>query len=193
MSRTLPAAISAAVDSDEAYIFWAAELLFDSPNELRLWSGIGDLDLDGDTYTGAGELISMSEVQENSDIAAYGATLTLSGIPSSVLDKALAIPYQGRKCSVHFGVVSDPNSNTPTYTALNVFQGEMDQMNVQLGPETCAISLEVESRLVDLQRPRIRRYTNESQKSRYPNDDGFQFITRLQNEQLEWQSNEPAP
>lgn len=192
MSRTLPTQIADAIDSDEAYLFWAVELLFDGSDALRLWSGLGDLVLDSNTYTGAGELISLSEIQENSDIAAYGATITLSGIPSNILDKTLAVPYQGRKAAVHFGVITDPNSTTPTYTSLSVFTGEMDQMNINYGPETCVISLDVESRLVDLQRSRIRRYTNESQKSRFPDDDAFEFITRLQNEQPEWKTNDPA-
>jgi len=75
-----------------------------------------------------------------------------------------------------------------THTSFTVFTGEMDQMNISYGPETVTISLEVESRLVDLERPRIRRYTDADQRSRYPGDEAFSFVTRLQNESLEWEA-----
>jgi hypothetical protein len=208
MSRSLPATVTSEIAKDSLAVFWACDLMFDSPNELYFWSGIGDLVLDGNTYTGAGDLLNISELRESSDIAAYGATLTLSGIPTSVIDLAIAEPYQGRQAVVKFGVVTDDfllteggmllsqegggaiilEDNTTTHTSFTVFTGEMDQMNISFGSETVTISLEVESRLIDLERARIRRYTDADQKSRYPNDRAFEFVTRLQDEKLEWEA-----
>jgi len=182
MSRDLAAAISNAIDDPEISIFWACDLLFDSPNELYFWNGIGDLSLGGNTYTGAGTLLELSEMQESSDIASYGATLTLSGIPNNLVQLALAEPYQGRKAIVKFGV-----DVSGTKSSVTVFTGEMDQMNFSFGPETATISLDVESRLVDLNRPRIRRYTDADQQSRHAGDRAFEFVPRLQNENLSWQ------
>jgi hypothetical protein len=181
MSRDLATAIANALDDDEINVFWACDLLFDSPNELYFWNGLGELSLDGNTYTGAGTLLQLSEVRESSDIAAYGATLTLSGIPSNLVSLALSEPYQARKVAVKFGVdVSGVKS------AVTVFTGEMDQMNISFGAESATISLDVESRLVDLGRPRIRRYTDADQQSRYAGDLAFEFVTRLQSENLSW-------
>jgi hypothetical protein len=181
MSRDLATAISNALDDQEVSVFWACDLLFDSPNDLYFWSGIGNLSLDGETYTGAGDLLGISELRESSDIAAYGATLTLSGIPSSIISVALAEPYQGRRAIVKFGV-----DVAGTKTAVTVFTGEMDEMNIQFGADTVTISLAVESRLVDLNRPRIRRYTDADQQSRFSGDLAFEFVTRLQDEDLQW-------
>ena len=183
MARNFPSAVATALDDDIVYCFWACDLLFDAPNALYFWNGLGDLLLDGNTYTGAGDLLSISELRESSDIAAYGATLTLSGIPTNLVNLALSEPYQGRRATVKFGV-----DIGGVKTSTVVFTGEMDQMNVQLGPETVTISLDIESRLVDLQRARIRRYTDADQRLRFPNDLAFEFVTRLQNESLEWQS-----
>ena len=72
MSRELVSVLSDALDDAQISVFWACDLLFDSPNQLYFWNGIGDLSLDGNVYTGAGELIAVSEMQESSDIAAYG-------------------------------------------------------------------------------------------------------------------------
>lgn len=210
MSRSLPATVTSEIAKDSLAVFWACDLMFDSPNELYFWSGIGNLVLDGNTYVGAGDLLNISELRESSDIAAYGATLTLSGIPTSVIDLAIAEPYQGRKAVVKFGVITGGDGflltedgmllaqenggaiiledNTTTHTSFTVFTGEMDQMNISFGSETVTISLEVESRLIDLERARIRRYTDADQKSRYPNDRAFEFVTRLQDEKLEWEA-----
>lgn len=104
MSRALPNTISEAVGADRINVFWACDLEFDAPNSLHFWSGLGDLTIGDVTYTGAGDLLGISELRESSDIAAYGATLTLSGIPSELVSLAKNEPYQGRAAAIHFGV-----------------------------------------------------------------------------------------
>jgi hypothetical protein len=181
LSRSLSSLIQQSIQQDQLVVFWTVDLLFDSPNAVYMWSGLGDLDLNGQTYVGVGDLLQISELRESSDIASYGATLTLSGIPSDMVDLALAEPYQGRKAIVKFGVIQNGSYNTAT-----TYTGEMDQMNIQYTPDTVTIALDVESRLVDLQRARIRRYTDADHQSRFEGDIAFSFVTRLQNESLEW-------
>ena len=83
MARGLDNSIKTAIEEESLRVFIAVDVLLDSPNELYFWSGVGDLTYEGITYTGAGELLQISDIQESSDLAAKGATLTLSGIPSS--------------------------------------------------------------------------------------------------------------
>ena len=182
MSRDLASAISTAINGDAVSVFWLCDLLFDDPNSLHFWSGVGDLTIDGQTYTGAGDLLSLSEMQESSDIAAYGATLTLSGIPSNLVNLARSEPYQGRRAIIKFGV-----DNAGTKSTVTVFTGEMDQMTINVGPETATITLNVESRLVDLERPRVRRYTDADQQARFPGDKAFEFVNELQLRPIKWQ------
>ena len=50
-------------------------MVFDS-SELNIWSGVGDLSFDSVTYTGLGDLLSISEIKETSDISAtYGSPI----------------------------------------------------------------------------------------------------------------------
>ena len=181
MSRDLVSQLSDALDDGAVDVFWACDLLFDEPNALHFWNGIGNITLDGTTYTGAGDLLGVSELRESSDIAAYGATLTLSGIPSNLISLAISEPYQGREARVKFGI--DVGGTRYSITA---FTGQMDQLNIDLGPDTSTISVNVESRLVDLNRARVRMFTDADQQSRFPNDRAFEFVTRLQSENLEW-------
>jgi hypothetical protein len=158
MSRTIPSVVLNALDDDIISPFFAVELLFDSPNELRFWTGAGDLSYGGNTWVGTGNLLAISAIEEGSDLAVKGATLTFSGITTEILSLALAEPYQGRVCNIYLGITSDETALT------QLFSGYMDQMN----------------------RPRIARYTSAYQKSVYPDDLGLDFVEDLQDKEIVW-------
>jgi hypothetical protein len=206
MSRELPATLAQAVESPTVDIFFAVELFFDT-STLRFWSGLGEITLEGETYVGSGQMIQISSVDESLEISAKGATLTLSGLPSDLLSLAIQEPYQGRKCKIYFGLKDNKSqfltqeggdyilSETGSFIDIStseesvmaeIFSGYLDQMNIDEGPDVSTISVYVESRLIDLKRPRIRRYTSESQKSRFPNDRGFDFVEDLQMKKFTW-------
>ena len=66
MTRTIPSVVLNALDDDVINPFFAVELLFDSPNEIRMWTGVGDLILWRVTLgQDAGNLLDISsEVEE---------------------------------------------------------------------------------------------------------------------------------
>jgi hypothetical protein len=210
--------LTEALSEPEVYPFFAVELMFDTrtvdfggvnieSGPLYLWTGLGDLTIGDITYTGTGSMLQISDVKETADIAAAGATLTISGIPTEILALALQEPYQGRLCYLKFGMIgankdfllkqdgsflllensSSIDISTGDPDALtDLFVGYMDQMNIDEGPETSVIGLAVESKLIDLERPRIQRYTSASQKARYAGDLAFDFIPDLQDKPLSW-------
>jgi len=200
MSRDITTEVLDALDDDVVYPFFAVDLMFDvregtdvngdpiTYGPLYMWSGYGDLCIGGtgDTctggklYLGAGTLLALSSVEETTEIEAKGASLTLSGIPSSFLSLALAEPYQGRECRIYFGMTSDPSAY------VEIFSGELDQMNISEEGSTSSISVTAENVLIKLERPVVRRFTNEDQKSRYPADKGLQFIAGLQDKEIYW-------
>lgn len=210
MTRTIPLETINAANKPTLRPFFAVDLSFDSPNELRMWSGYGDLTIGGTTYTGAGQLLQVSDIRESSDVAANGATLTLSGIPSNLINLALDEDYQGRLCRIKFGLIDlelldavlsidgtdlllinddgdflDVSASQPA-SFFDLFVGYMDQMNISEGPDTSTISLSVENKMIDLERARSRRYTDAGQQSRFTGDLAFEFVTRLQGESIEW-------
>ena len=206
MSRDISSDLIETLSDDVIHPFFAIELFFDT-STLRFWSGVGELDFGDNTYTGSGNMIAVSAIDETSDISAQGARLTLSGLPSEMINLAINEPYQGRKCFIYFGtldVTGDRLTQQNGHLILNqdnsailgegdfrdtitqIFSGYIDQMNIDEGPETSQISVAVESRLIDLQRPRNRRYTDANQKSRFPNDKGFEFVESLQQKKFAW-------
>lgn len=180
MSRTLPAAILTALAKDEVNFLFAVDIDFDS-GSLYMWNGYGNLSYDGKTYLGSGQVMNLSSIEETSEIEAKGASITVTGIPSSFLSLALSEPYQGRECRIYFGTY-----DVGVYTFQEIFTGELDQMNISEEGSTSTITVTVESVLIKLERPTIRRYTHEDQKSRYPDDKGLEFISSLPEKEIVW-------
>lgn len=178
MSRTVPADILAALAQPEVLPFYAIELEFDTA-PLYFWTGYGDRVIDGKTYFGTGTLLTISGLEETGDLSAKSVTLGLSGISSDIISLALAEPYQRRRCRILFGV-------TNLTSIVEVFSGLMNTMTIRDTGETSTIELIVESKLVELERARIRRYTHESQQARYPDDSFFSYVTGLQGRAIVW-------
>lgn len=210
MSRDLQPSFAASLTDTVLRVFYAMEFFFDTQT-LRFWSGLGDITLNGNVYTGSGSMIAISSLEETLDVAARGATLTLSGLPPELLSLAIQEPYQGRKCNIYFGALAQgsdaPNITTEDGDFLTtqagqrllanlsaedkdaltlVFSGYMDKMNIEEGPDSSIIAVYAESRLIDLRRPRTTRYTSESQKAKFPLDLGFDFVEDLQAKKFTW-------
>jgi hypothetical protein len=139
-------------------------------------SGTGTVNF---AYLGAGTLLSISGIDEINDLSAKSATISLNGISSSIVSLSLSEPYQRRQCRILFGV-------TNVSDFVEVFGGYMNTMSIEDSGETSNITLTVESKLIELNRPRVRRYTHESQKSRYPTDTFFSFVADLQDKDVVW-------
>ena len=178
MSRTVSAAILTALAQPEVQPFYAIEFNFDTA-PVYFWTGYGNREIGGNTYLGTGNLLSLGGLEEAADLSAKSVTITLSGVPSDIVSLALSEPYQRRTCRILFGVQN-------VDAIVEVFSGVMNTMTIQDGGETSSIELLVESKLVELERAKIRRYTHESQQARYPNDTFFSYVAALQDRDVIW-------
>lgn len=157
---------------------------FDFPSgEVRVWTGLGNLSWDGETWSGIGTFGTFNPAQGGTDISAQGAEFGLSGIPSSLISAALGDAYQNRDCSVWLACLDSGGSVVSTPYQ---WQGRMDTMVIDEKGETSDIRLTAESRLIDLDRPRIRRYTNEDQQQEYGGDRGLEFVAAIADIPIHW-------
>lgn len=163
--------ISGSVD-----LYHAVELFFDG-GTVRLWTGVGDKVINGNTYTGTGSLLGISGLEENDNLSSPGVNIALGGLDSSIVSIALQEPYQNRECKIHIGSGAD---------TLEVFSGFMDVMSIDDSGDTCSISVSVESRLIILDRKSAFRYTQETQEARYPGDTFFSYVADLADKQVVW-------
>lgn len=156
----------------------------DSIDPLYLWSGIGQVTYDSITYVGAGNLLQITDVQENSELTANGITVVLSGIGEPLISKARDADYQGRQLDVLLGAM-DENGDIISSPVI-IFSGFMDVMNIVDGGDTATISVTVESKLIQFERTRVRRNTAEDQKIDHPTDKGFEFVAEIQEKEIVW-------
>lgn len=183
MSRNLTAAQITEITAQNMRPILLCQLLFTS-GWLYLWSGIGPLSWNGQTWTGVGSLGQVSAVPETSDVAAAGIQFSLSGIPSGVLASALSEVRQGFPVilwqgflTAAGGVVASPNQ---------AWNGRMDSCMVNESGETATITLTAESRMMDLNRSRERRYEKQDQTIDFAGDLGFDYVPSLQELSIVW-------
>lgn len=174
--RDISTALSDKLLGKDVDLFVAVELMFNS-GALRIWSGIGDKSIGGQTYTGTGSLLSVGGIEESDDLSAPGASISLNGVDSSLVSLAIQEPYQNRDCRILLGSGND---------FFEIFSGFMDVMTIEDSGETCIINLTVESRLIILDRKVPLRYTQETQNSLYPGDTFFSTVASLQDKKVDW-------
>lgn len=210
MSRDMSEDLKALFGESKVYPFFAVEMLFDNNQTLRLWTGLGTLRVDDIDYTGTGSLLNISNIEETAEISAAGATLTLSAVPEEVISLALQEPYQGRRCKIYFGSIDRDNVTGNILTEdsffilredgekifleglsvyAEVFSGYMDTLDFVDTGESSTLELNATNKLVDLERPRVARYTSAYQKTRFSGDKGLDFVESLQDKIVYWGRN----
>lgn len=178
MARAVPEEIITALSQPEVQPFYAVEFLFDTA-PIRLWTGIGERVISGETYIGAGSLLGFSGLEEVSDLSARGVTINLGGISGEIVSLALTEPYQKRRCRILFGTVD-------TTSVVEVFSGLVNTMPIEDSGDSSIIVVQVDSKLIETERSSGRRYTSESQKSRYAGDTFFDYLAALQDSEVVW-------
>lgn len=176
MSRTIPSTLLTALTSGSADLYLALDLDFDTA-PVRLWTGIGDRTIDGNTYTGAGDLLKISMVTESSDLSARGLEVILNGANTSLISYALTENYQYRRCTLYLGEMGVTD-------VAEIFSGLVNTVEPEDHGDTATITLRAESKLLMLSRPRPRRYTDEDQQAEYPGDTFFAWVSEIQDIRL---------
>lgn len=189
MSRDITAGVQSAISATEVQPIIFFEGSFSS-GSVYVWSGYGDLIWDGNTYSGVGTLGSISSVSESSEISAKGITVSMSGIPSDLISLVLSDVRQGAVGKIHLGFLN--SSNSLIDDPILMFEGKLDVPSIQEGGDTSTITLSYESRLIDLQRARESRYTNEDQQRAFAGDLGCEFVASLQEKQITWGKADPV-
>ena len=189
MSRTLSTAMQAVATAEIVRPIYLVDLEFAS-GSIYLWSGLGDLSFNSNTYIGAGDLLSIGAVQESTELTATGAQITLGGIKQSLLTLARDEPYQGRPLTIRLGAF-DENGDLIASPVI-VFSGFMDVMTISDSGETSTITVSAENKLIVFQKTAVRRYTAEDQKIEHPNDKGFEFVAKIQEKEVVWGRPSPA-
>jgi hypothetical protein len=150
---------------------------------VRAWSGYGNLTWRGVSWTGTGTLLAVSNIVESNETTASGITVTLNGIPSELISLALGEIKQGASGKIYLGML---DGQTVINDPILLFSGKLDIPAISDEGETAEITITYESRLIDLERARVNRYTPEDQKRLFPGDLGLDYVPAIQDKKVVW-------
>jgi hypothetical protein len=162
-------------------IFVAADFV---DGTVYVWSGLGPIDWNGQTWTGIGSLGSVSTIEEGANVQARGATLTLSGLDPAILAKVMTQYKVTAPVTIWLGLRDTSGALIPD--PIISFRGRMDQPTLTVNGPSASLNINCENRLIDMNVSVESRYNDQDQKRTYPDDRGFEFVESLQNVVLWW-------
>ena len=183
MARGVTNALNTQLTSASLRPFFAVNLDF-SGGAFKSWTGFGNITFDSTTFVGSGEVLNISNIAESSGVQANGIVIGLNGLDSTLVSASLQDNYQGRSATIYIGTLTE--AGAVVADPYKVFVGRMDTMSIIDDGERANIAISCESRLIDLNRNRVRRYTNEDQKAEFSTDVGLEFVSSLQEKSIRW-------
>ncbi|HEV2324565.1 MAG TPA: hypothetical protein VGS10_11500 [Terracidiphilus sp.] len=169
--RNLPTPMIAQITSNEVMPVVLADLAFKS-GTVYVWSGLGSVVCNGHTYVGVGSLGQVGDIKEGVQVKADGTSVSLSGIDPTILNDCLDDIQLGAPATLWLGILSN-GVITATYP---MYVGTVDKPSLPISPDTLTISLAIENKMLNLQRPTMRRYTSSDQNYYFPSDTGFHWV-----------------
>lgn len=182
-TRNLSADNSDAVCAPILYPAFLVDLQF-ADNTYHVWLGLGSIIVNGTTYTGVGTFGSISTIAEGTGVEAKGITLKLSGLDPTLLPEARDEVTLATRAKVMLGLLEDEGQLVDAPIVL--FSGIMDGPEFDIDTNTASIAIDVETKLVDLNRSRGGRFTAQDQRARYPNDSCLDWVSLNQDTNLIW-------
>lgn len=183
MTRDLNAATETASQADVIAPIYLVDLAFDAAT-LYFHTGVGELVWNSNTYTGTGILGGIGTANEDSELSRTPLELRLSGVESSMMSIILGEHYQGRTATVYLGYLDTETMELVDDPAI-YYRGRMDAPSIAQD-ETLEIILPIENRFAAWDRPKIRRFNNADQQSRYPGDKGLEFVEQATEKRIVW-------
>jgi hypothetical protein len=183
MPRAMTADYLAAIQSAALRPALFVEANFTS-GPIYVWSGVGSITWGGHTWTGLGSFGNVSMIEEGATVEAKGITLTLSGIDPTMLTGILDEFQVGLPVIVSLGLFDAAGALIAN--PVGCFVGQMDQPTLDVTGTSATISINCESRLIEMNVAVDRRYTNEDQQRDYPGDRGLEFVNSIQEAQIYW-------
>ena len=182
-SRDIPSAVSNRLANDRQQVAYAVNLDFDS-GDVNVWTGVGDFaGSDGITYTGVGELLSISNIEENNELASTNLTLSISGLNEKIVEYATTENYSNRPVTLSM-FFFHPDT-TDEIDKITLFKGRIDTLTVTDG-EAFNVIISCENKLVDLTKPKNLFFTPETQNFLHAGDKGLEFVPLIQEQSINW-------
>jgi hypothetical protein len=135
---------------------------------VYVWNGIGDTIWDGNTYTGAGNLLGLSAITEGTELKIDSMTIDFEGITTAYKSLALQSIHLRNTVTVRLGlqdgngaIIADPDI---------VFIGNMNGAELSDGKDKSMFKINVQNEMHRALQPTERRYTDQDHQQRHTGD-----------------------
>ena len=186
-----------ATEAAKTHYFPFLAVDFDFPSgHYRYWTGIGDLTLSGNVYTGVGDLAKIDGESETTELNAQRRKYSLAGFsPESspgVSDLVVSVDESdidgsfGRSVTEYLGFLN-PETRTLVATPEVFWEGRIDSIGRSDGANP-VIEVSTEHRLALLDRIDGWRWTDEHQQQFFPGsgDTGFDQVNAIALKKVIW-------
>ena len=183
MPRTTTPAVLAALTSQYLKVGLLLDITFVT-GTVYVWTGAGNLSWGGNTYPGVGVLGNVTVIEEATSIEARGITLNLSGLQTSILADVLQEMKLGAPVILRMALFDGSNVIIPD--PLVSWAGRTDQPSISADGATSQLAINCENRLLSMNVPVNRRYTQDDQQMGWPGDTGLQFASSIIDQTIYW-------
>lgn len=188
MSRGIHSDFETDIEDGKYQFCMAVAIIGINGGNLLLSNGIKEYASTSDpyVYTPAGSLLSISSVDENTDLGTSGITIQLSGCDNNLVTIARDTEFQGSEVYVH---IFQLDENLDRIASLRYFTGILDNMVYRQSGNEIIIEVSCENFLVRLDDKNIRRYTQEDQDDAVGVgvvDRGLHYVESIQEQKLVW-------
>lgn len=182
MSPPVTARMAAALRARQP-LFLLAEI--EHPDgTARFWSGIGRLQWNGYSWTGAGTLGSITPIRRTSELTIQELTFALAATDPAVV-ATLSDDVRNRAGRAWLACLAGDGSVVPD--PMLIVDAELDFQSFSASEDgAVALSITARTGFYTLERALDDAWTSEEQRLLYPGDSGLDMISGLQNQSLQW-------
>lgn len=137
-------------------------------------NSLSTINWQGIDYFGVGALGQINAIESTTEIKAARVSVSLSGIPLSLIAVALNEQYQNSPAQI-WNCFFDKATMKMVRSPVLAFDGVIDNMGVEIG-ETGAITVDLENIYSYWSRPNGDLMTDANQQAKYPGDKGLQYV-----------------
>ena len=187
--RPLPAELIRHYQSDNPNLIFLVELDWPS-GTVRAHTGIGDLRINGEIWSGVGGLGGIGEFNDDDELGRSELPLEISVMDEALMAEAFRRDAIGREGMVY--AAARDESGLPVEASFTpMFAGYISDVGTQIGDDN-RISVVLATDTADPRRKRPGRYTDESHRREYPDDHIYKWAAKTADRPLHWGSKRDA-
>ena len=145
--------------------------------EVEISNVAGSVSVGGRTYTGSGNLITISSLAFVGNLSIPGLTITISAITAEAVNLVRGLKIKQRPVEVLIGLY-DPATKEIVDGLIPYFTGKIDDVRIKTpeagGDSSIEIICESTSRALTI--PRTDTRSDACHKRLFPTDDGFKYV-----------------